>query len=90
VKRAHTYKHDDVLDLLKTAQGQIGGIINMIETDRYCIDISKQLLSVIALLKKVNQRILKKHMETCVREAVEADGIDQKIEELEEILNYLV
>lgn len=90
MKKSYTHKHEEVLSLLKTAQGQIGGIMNMIETDRYCIDISKQLLSVIALLKKANQNVLKKHIETCVKEAVETGEIDRKIEELEDVLGYLV
>jgi DNA-binding FrmR family transcriptional regulator len=90
LKKSYTHKHEEVLSLLKTAQGQIGGIMNMIETDRYCIDISKQLLSVIALLKKANQNVLKKHIETCVKEAVETGEIDRKIEELEDVLGYLV
>ena len=29
--------------LLKTARGQIDGILKMVEEDRYCIDISQQL-----------------------------------------------
>ena len=40
-----------VLNLLKTSKGQIDGIIRMVEEDRYCVDISKQILSVQALLK---------------------------------------
>ncbi|MGB9681835.1 MAG: metal-sensing transcriptional repressor [bacterium] len=90
MKKHYTHKHEDVLGLLKTAQGQIGGIINMIEADRYCIDISKQLLSVIALLKKANQSVLGKHIETCVKEAVETGDVEKKIEELEDVLGYLV
>ena len=31
--------------LLKTARGQIDGILEMIENDRYCVDISNQLLA---------------------------------------------
>ena len=31
------------LQSLKTARGQIEGIIKMIEDDRYCIDISNQI-----------------------------------------------
>ena len=34
-----------VVRLLKTARGQIDGILDMIEQDRYCIDISNQLLA---------------------------------------------
>ena len=35
--------------LLKTARGQIDGILNMIEEDRYCIDISHQLMATMAI-----------------------------------------
>lgn len=49
------------LNLLKTARGQIDGIIKMLENDRYCIDVSKQILAVQALLKKTNLEILKNH-----------------------------
>lgn len=37
---------------LKTARGQIDGIINMLENDRYCVDVSTQILSAIGLLKR--------------------------------------
>jgi len=47
------------LNLLKTARGQIDGIIRMIEEDRYCVDISKQILAAQALLKKSNLEILR-------------------------------
>lgn len=40
------------MNLLKTSKGQLEGIIKMVEDDRYCVDISKQLLAVQALLKK--------------------------------------
>ncbi|MDI3495681.1 MAG: CsoR family transcriptional regulator, copper-sensing transcriptional repressor, partial [Pseudothermotoga sp.] len=64
-------------------------VINMIEEDRYCIDISKQILATIALLKKVNTSVLKNHIETCVKQAVESGKIEEKLEELELILNYM-
>ena len=44
------------LNLLKTARGQMDGIIKMLEEGRYCIDISKQVLAVQALLKKADSR----------------------------------
>ena len=43
---------NQVMNLLKTSKGQIEGIIKMLEDDRYCVDISKQILSVQGLLKK--------------------------------------
>ena len=77
----------EVLKLLKTSKGQIEGIIKMIEDDRYCIDVSKQILAAQALLKKANQNILKNHMQTCVKEAFENDNGDEKIEEVIGILD---
>jgi len=61
----------------------------MIEDDRYCIDISTQLLAVISLLKKANTTVVNKHIETCIREAVGSGDIDEKIEELETLLKYI-
>ena len=40
---------------IKIARGQLDGILRMIEEDRYCVDISNQLLATQALLKRVNQ-----------------------------------
>ncbi|MGL4607418.1 MAG: metal-sensing transcriptional repressor [Eubacteriaceae bacterium] len=75
------------LNLLKTARGQLDAVINMINDDRYCIDISNQILAVQALLKKSNLEILKKHMNHCLKEAFEDGKGESKIEELIYILN---
>ncbi|HUX41640.1 MAG TPA: metal-sensing transcriptional repressor [Rectinemataceae bacterium] len=78
------------LDLLKTARGQVEAIIRMVEGDRYCIDVSKQVHAAVALLKKANLIILKQHMDTCVKDAINKDQGAEKIEEISSILeNYL-
>ena len=58
---------DKTLRLLKTARGQIDGIMRMVEQDRYCIDISTQLMATESLLARVNADVLKAHIEHCVR-----------------------
>lgn len=80
--------HDSqtAVDLVKTARGQIDAVLRMIEEDRYCIDVSKQVHAAIALLKKANVVILRKHMNTCVKEAVTARGGAEKIDEITMIL----
>ncbi|MFZ2831340.1 MAG: metal-sensing transcriptional repressor [Mesotoga infera] len=83
------HKHDEALKILKTARGQIDGIIRMIEDGRYCIDISTQLLAVISLLKKANTSVVNRHIETCVREAVKTGEVDEKIKELETLMKYI-
>lgn len=77
------------INLLKTSKGQIEGILKMIEDDRYCIDISKQILAVQAQLKKANQDILKNHMNHCVKQAFEGDDSKLKDEKIDEIIMIL-
>lgn len=78
------------LQSLKTAKGQIEGIIKMIEDDRYCIDISNQIFASQSLLKKANMTILKQHMQHCVKEACHQDQADEKIDEIISILEKIV
>lgn len=74
--------HDEVKRLLKTARGQIDGIIKMIDDDRYCMDVNTQILAATSVLRKANKVVLKAHMESCVREAVEEEKSEEKIDEL--------
>jgi len=67
---------------LRTARGQLDGIVKMVEDERYCIDISKQILSIQSLLKKANMEILKGHIKTCVKDAVDKGEGDEKIDEI--------
>ncbi|NLT45233.1 MAG: metal-sensing transcriptional repressor [Thermotogaceae bacterium] len=83
------HKHSGALKVLRTARGQIDGIVKMIEEERYCIDISTQLLAVISLLKKANTTVVNKHIETCIREAIDSGNADEKIEELETLMKYI-
>lgn len=71
------------------ARGQIDGILQMIEEDRYCVDISTQLQSVQALLKSVNQQILQAHIRNCVREALQTDAENPKLEEALKLLEKM-
>ena len=70
-----------VLRLLKTARGQIDGIIKMVEDDRYCIDISHQLMATQAVLKTTNKEVLTAHLKGCVNNAKTQDERDEKIDE---------
>lgn len=83
-----TDKHQ-VLNLLKTSRGQMDGIIKMLEDDRYCVDISKQILSVQALLKKANLKIIDQHIKHCVKEAfTQGESVgDQKVKEVIELID---
>jgi len=75
---------------LKTARGQIEGIIKMIEDGRYCMDISNQIASTGALVKKSQVLILKQHIANCVTAAVEAEDKEEKMDEVMKILEKVI
>lgn len=82
--------HEAVKQLLKTARGQIDGIIRMIDEDRYCIDIANQLMATQALLSKANKTVLRAHMQGCVRDAATSGDPDAKIDELISVIDKLI
>ncbi len=77
---------ESIVRLLRTARGQMDGVLKMVEEDRYCMDISNQLLAIQSVLKKANREILHAHMNSCVKQAFE-EGDGQK--KIDEILNLL-
>lgn len=80
------------LRLLKTARGQIDGIMRMVEEDRYCIDISTQLMATQSMLARINADVLKAHVEHCVRTAVESGTEaekERKLAEVEQVIDNL-
>ena len=79
-----------VLRLLRTARGQLDGIINMVEQDRYCVDISNQIMATQSILTKTNATVLKAHMDCCVRQAVESGDAEEKLEEISKLLEKLL
>ena len=66
--------HAQVTRLLKTARGQIDGILKMVEEDRYCLDVSNQLMAT---------------QSCCVREAAASGSPEEKLEELKLLLDKL-
>ena len=75
--------------LLKTAAGQLAGILKMVEEDRYCIDISNQLLATESILRKANSEVLKAHMSHCVKQSFESGSPEQAEGKLDEVLKLL-
>ncbi len=78
------------LQALKTARGQVDGIIRMLEEERYCMDISNQILATSAVLKRANLLILKQHMNNCLVQAINDDNAEEKVQELLEIMSKIM
>jgi len=82
---------DTQLRKLKTVRGQIDGLIKMVEDNRYCLDISNQLMASISILKNINKDVLTAHLRGCVKDSYNKseDEIEEKIEEINVIINKL-
>jgi DNA-binding FrmR family transcriptional regulator len=75
--------------LLKTAKGQIDGLLKMVEEDRYCIDITNQLMATQAILRKVNNEVIHAHLGTCIKEGFEQGNENEKIDEIVKLIDKL-
>ncbi len=74
---------------LARIEGQVKGIRNMVQSDRYCVDILLQLSAVISALKKVEDLVMENHLNTCVVDAMRSDndaGREEKIKELMDVM----
>ena len=74
---------DQLLARLRRGEGQVRGISQMVESDRYCIDVLTQISAVTKALQSVAVGLLDDHLRHCVAEAVAAGGKDagQKLTE---------
>ena len=75
----------DIMNRLKSVAGHVNGITTMVEQDRYCIDVIKQIQATQAALAKVSQMILDNHLHTCLTTAVRGDDPDERERVLAEI-----
>jgi CsoR family transcriptional regulator, copper-sensing transcriptional repressor len=80
----HRYAKDTaaLLARMKKIEGQAKGIQQMIEEDRYCIDIVQQLSALCSAADEVSLLILENHIEGCVADAIREQHGEGHIQEL--------
>jgi len=74
-----------LVNRLKSIAGHVNGIATMLDQDRYCIDVIKQIQAAEAALSKVSQIVLDNHLHTCVTTAIRGDDPDERERVLSEI-----
>lgn len=79
---------EELLIRMKTIRGHIAGVLSMVEDERYCPDIMKQVAALQSSLERVNRILLRNHLETCVTEAIRGGDGKGKINELLESLRF--
>lgn len=68
---------------LNIIEGQIKGIRQMIDNERYCADVLIQISAVDKSLKSLGTELLKEHLSTCVVEDIKND----KLEVIDEVVS---
>jgi DNA-binding FrmR family transcriptional regulator len=71
---------------LRSVEGHLRGVLQMLEDDAYCMDVLRQTKAIHAALSKVEGLILERHLHHCVSTAVRSD----KPRERERVLSELV
>ena len=74
---------------LSRIAGQVKGVAKMINDDRYCIDIVRQIQAIKSALISVEGIVLNDHLNTCVETALKSDNIEQRREKVEELVAVL-
>ena len=70
---------------INRAVGQLNGIKQMVEDDRYCADVLVQLAAVEKAVAAISREIMQDHLETCVVERIQA-GDTEVINEVMDLL----
>lgn len=81
-----TLSKDKIVARLRSIEGHVHSVIDMVVRDTYCIDVLQQTRAVTAALAKVEMLLLERHLEHCVETAVRSD--DKK--ERERVMRELV
>lgn len=75
------------INRLKRSEGQIRGIIKVLEDGRYCIDVLNQMQAVKAAIARAESEILKDHAATCVESAIKSGNEAEQREKVSELID---
>ncbi len=80
--------HNKQIASLKRVEGQIRGIINMVNEEKYCVDILYQIKAAKSALVSIESKILENHIESCVKNSLKnKNDVDKKVSELLKLIN---
>ncbi len=78
---------EPIIKRLKRIEGQVKGIVRMLEEDRYCIDILHQIQATKAALTKAETELLRAHAGECVDAALRQGTIKEKRKKIVELVD---
>lgn len=78
-----------LLNRLKRVEGQVRGIHQMVEDDRYCVDILHQISAIQAAMNRVSLALLEDHTKHCVTNAIQGQDGEEAIQELMQVMKTM-
>ena len=81
--------HSSTLSALRRIEGQVRGVQRMVDEKQYCIDILTQIAAVKGALSSVEKRILERHFQHCVKNAMSGDSEADTAEKIAEIMDLI-
>ncbi len=85
----HHAMKSEVTKRLRRIEGQVGGLLRMVEYDRYCVDVLTQINAVRAALHKVEEKILQDHVSHCVADAFASGNATDQRHKVEELITTI-
>lgn len=82
-------KKKSLINRLKRIDGQVRGLIEMVDNNSYCIDIITQVQAASAALKSFSRVLLNEHMRSCVKRDI-LEGDDSTLDELESLFERIL
>ena len=85
------HTHPEIVKRLRRAEGHLRSIIEMIETERPCLDVAQQLHAVERAIAQAKKTLIHDHVESCLEQAVGPLAREQRapVEEFKAITKYL-
>jgi DNA-binding FrmR family transcriptional regulator len=74
---------------LSRIEGQVRGLVRMIEDDRYCIDVVTQISAVRAALRRVEEEILRDHVSHCMESAIASGNKAEQRKKIAELMDVV-
>jgi DNA-binding FrmR family transcriptional regulator len=83
-----SYEQDKnaLLRRLRKMEGQVRGLQQMVEDDRYCLDVVQQINALSAAAREVALIVLEDHLRGCITDAIKDDDGDAAIKEMVTVL----
>jgi DNA-binding FrmR family transcriptional regulator len=78
--------HSKLIARINRVQGQIGGLKKMVEENRDCMQVLKQIAAARGALNSLGALLLEDHLKGCVATAIQEQDGDQTTEQIEQVM----